>query len=212
MRINASRVSWLTWHQVLTWVFFGLCIVAISVRAYIRYTCFRRLVLEDYLMLFALALHSAEAVLIQLFARYMYDVESVEKGDYSVIGPDFFPNSKKAFASLGASINLTIVGVLVIKINFLIFFKRLGAGIRKFDIAWWAVLVFTVGITIAQIGMQAFGCFFGSTDYIFSEHCAAQPALGHIYAAAIFSAAADALSDVLSKFGNPHTIGVPLIR
>ena len=193
-------------------MFFGLCIVAISARLYIRYTCFRRLVLEDYLMLFALVLHSAEAVLIQLFARYMYDVEAVEKGDYSVIGPDFFPNSKKAFASLGASVNLTTVGVFIIKINFLIFFKRLGAGIRKFDIAWWAVTIFTVGVTIAMLGMQAFGCFFGSTDYIFSEHCAAEPALGYIYAVAIFSATADALSDILSKSSNSHTSGVARVR
>lgn len=49
-------------------MFFGLYIVAMSVKSYIRYTYFRRLVLEDYLMLFALFLHSAEAVLIQLFA------------------------------------------------------------------------------------------------------------------------------------------------
>ncbi|KAK4157555.1 hypothetical protein C8A00DRAFT_11601 [Chaetomidium leptoderma] len=184
---------------VLTWIFFGLCIVAFTVRAYIRYACFRRLVVEDYLMLVALALHSAEAILIQLFVGHMYDVEAVEKGDFSRIGPDFFPNSQKGFAALGASINLTIVGVLIVKLNFLLFFRRLGvgAGMRKFDIAWWAVTIFTVGVTIAQIGMQTFGCFFGSTDYIFSENCAAEPALTRIFTNAIFSAVVDALSDVM---------------
>ena len=184
----------------MTWVFFALCIVAFSVRAYIRYATFRRLVLEDYLMLVALAMHSVEAVLIQLYVGYMCDVEAVEKGDVSKIGPDFFPNSKLGFTALGVTVNLTIVGVLIVKINFLIFFKRLGAGLRRFNIAWWAVTIFTVAGAIAQIGMQTFGCFFGSTDYIFSENCAAEPALTRIFANAIFSAAADALSDILSEF------------
>ncbi|KAL2176535.1 uncharacterized protein P884DRAFT_260554 [Thermothelomyces heterothallicus CBS 202.75] len=182
---------------VLNWVFFVLCVVAFVMRAYVRYVCFRRLVLEDYLMLAALALHCAEAVLVQLYVGYMYDVEAVEKGDFSVMGPDFFGNSKKGFAALGASVNITIVGVLIIKLNFLIFFKRLGAGIRKFNIAWWAVTFFTVASAITQIGMQTFGCFFGSTDYIFSEHCAAEPALTRIFANAIYSAVVDAVSDVL---------------
>ncbi|KAK3291994.1 uncharacterized protein B0H64DRAFT_435706 [Chaetomium fimeti] len=182
---------------ILNWVFFGLCLVAFSVRVYIRFVCFRKLVIEDYLMLVALALHSAECVLIQLFVGHMYDVEAVEKGDYSKIGPDFFTNSKKGFASLGATVNITIVGVLIVKLNFLLFFKRLGAGVRRFNVAWWIITVFTVGGAIAQIGMQEFGCFFGGVEYIFSENCAADPALTRIFINAIFSAVADALSDVL---------------
>ncbi|KAL2016803.1 hypothetical protein VTK56DRAFT_2972 [Thermocarpiscus australiensis] len=182
---------------VLTWIFFGLCIVAFAIRAYIRYATFRRLVLEDYLMLFALALHSVEAVLVQLYVGHMYDVEAVENGDFSRIGPDFFPNAKKGFAALGACVNITMVGVLVIKLNFLIFFKRLGTSVRKFAIAWWAVTLFTIGGAIAQIGMQQFGCFFGSADYIFSDNCASEAALRRIFINAIFSAAVDALSDIL---------------
>ncbi|KAH6615517.1 hypothetical protein B0J18DRAFT_387754 [Chaetomium sp. MPI-SDFR-AT-0129] len=182
---------------ILTWVFFALCIIAFAVRVYIRFVCFRKFVLEDYLMLIALLMHSAEAILIQLFVGYMYDVEAVEKGDFSVVGPDFFPNSKKGFVGLGTSVNLTIIGVLIVKINFLIFFKRLGAHIRKFNIAWWCVLVFTVAGAITQIGMQTFGCFFGSTDYIFSPNCAAEPALTRIFINAIYSAVIDAVSDIL---------------
>jgi len=58
---------------------------------------------------------------------------------------------------------LTIAGVLIVKLNFLLFFKWLGQGIRTFTLVWWAVMLFTVASTIAQIGMQQFECFFGSS-------------------------------------------------
>ncbi|KAK9425269.1 putative Integral membrane protein [Seiridium unicorne] len=148
-------------------------------------------------MLLALALHTGEAILIQLYSRYAYDLEAVEKGDLSKISPEFFPNSKKAFVAIGTSVNLTIVGVLIVKLNFLLFFRRLGTNIPKFIIAWWAILIFTVAGAMAQIGMQEFGCFFGDITYIFSDHCTDAAALKRIFFNAIFSATADALSDML---------------
>ena len=162
--------------------------------------CFGRLLLEDYLMLVALSLHIAEAVLIQLYVPAAYTLEAVQKGDYSRIGPDFFSVLKTAFVAVGASVNMTMVGVLIVKLNFLLFFRRLSTNIPKFAIMWWAVLLFTVAGTMAQIGMQQFGCFFGSTDYIFSQNCAGEKALRRIFFNAIFSAATDALSDIFSKF------------
>ncbi|KAK9778548.1 putative Integral membrane protein [Seiridium cardinale] len=152
---------------------------------------------EDYLMLLALALHSGEAILIQLYSRYAYDLEAVEKGDLSKVRPDFFPNSRKACVAIGTSINLTIVGVLIVKLNFLLFFRRLGTNIPKFIIAWWAILIFTVAGAIAQLGMQEFGCFFRDITYIFSDHCTDAAAVKRIFFNAIFSATADALSDIL---------------
>ncbi|KAH8883486.1 hypothetical protein GQ53DRAFT_752963 [Thozetella sp. PMI_491] len=181
----------------LTWIFFALCNIAFAVRAYIRYACFRRFLLEDYIMMFALLLHNVEAVLIQLFVGYAYDLEAVEKGDYSKIGPNFFDNSHKAFIGIGTSVNLTIVGVLLVKINFMIFFRRLGEHIQKFNILWWGVLLFTIAGAAAQIGMQEFNCFFGKIEDIFSGMCTSDAALHRIFFNAIFSATVDAVSDFL---------------
>ncbi|KAF2832522.1 hypothetical protein CC86DRAFT_401289 [Ophiobolus disseminans] len=194
--ITSNPVISVTTFYVMNWLFFAICTVAITARLYIRYVCFRRLILEDYLMLFAWVLHSADAILVQLWVRYQYDLEAVGKGDLSKLTPNFMPNSKKGFAALGASVNLTMVGVLIVKLNFLIFFRRLGRNIHRFNIAWWAILVFTVGTTVAQIAMQNFGCFFGDVTYIFSAHCEDMAVLKHIMFNAIFSAVADALSDL----------------
>ncbi|KAI1087192.1 hypothetical protein F5B19DRAFT_500296 [Rostrohypoxylon terebratum] len=185
----------ITAFYALAWFFFGLCTVAFAIRAYIRYICFHRLLLEDYLMVLALAIHNAEVILVQLYVRYAYELEAVQKGEL-VPGPNFFSDATKGLVAIGSCVNLTVVGVLIVKINFLLFFRRLASHMRRFAISWWAVLLFTVGCAIAQIGMQEFGCFFGSAEYIFSSHCGGE-GLKRIAANAIFSAVGDAVSDVL---------------
>ncbi|KAL7628399.1 hypothetical protein AAE478_002601 [Parahypoxylon ruwenzoriense] len=185
----------ITAFYVLTWIFFGLCTIGFAIRAYIRYVCFHRLLLEDYLMLFALAIHNAEAVLIQIYVRYAYELEAVQKGEASP-GPDFFADANKGLVAIGTCVNLTVVGVLIVKVNFLLFFRRLASHMRRFVVAWWAVLLFTVGGAAAQIGMQEFGCFFGGAEYIFTYHCTGEN-MNRIFLNAIFSAVVDAVSDVL---------------
>jgi hypothetical protein len=186
-------------YQALNWLFLFLCVAAFCARSYVRYAYFRLLLFEDYLMLFALVIHTAEAILIQLYVQYVYNLEAVGKGDLSKITPDFMPNSRKGFIAVGTSINLTIIGVLIVKLNFLLFFRRLGKNLNRFNIAWWTILTFTIAVTIAQITMQRFGCFFGEIMYIFSGHCTDKDALKHISVNAIFSAVVDAISDFMSK-------------
>lgn len=44
--------------------------------------------LDDYLMLLALAIHITEVILIQLYVRYTYELEAVQKGGL-IPGPNF---------------------------------------------------------------------------------------------------------------------------
>lgn len=162
--------------------------------------------LEDYLMLLALAMHNAEAILIQLYVRYAYDIEAVQKGDMSKLSkmgnPDFLAGLKKGFVGIGASVNLSMVGILIIKLNFLLFFHRLGEKSHKIiTILWWAVLVFTVTATAAQIGIQIFGCFFGDIAWIMSESgCSNASISRRVFFSNVFSTTVDALSDFLSEY------------
>lgn len=157
-------------------------------------------------MLLALAMHNAEAILIQLYVKHAYDIEAVQKGDMSKISkmgdPDFLASLKKGFVGIGASANLSMVGIFIVKLNFLLFFRRLGAKSHKIiTILWWAVLVFTVAATAAQIGMQLFGCFFGDIAWIMSESgCGNASISRRAFMNTIFSATVDALSDFLSEY------------
>jgi uncharacterized membrane protein YidH (DUF202 family) len=150
-------------------------------------------------MLFALALHTAEAMLIQLYVQHVYVLKAVGKGDLSKITPDLMPNSEEGFIAIGTSISLTIVGVLIVKLNFLLFFHQLGKSLNRFHIAWSVILTFTIAVTIAQIVMQRFSCFFRVITYIFSGYYTQKDALKHISINAIFSAVVNATSDFMSQ-------------
>ncbi|CAI6336756.1 unnamed protein product [Periconia digitata] len=195
--LTSGVVIPLTAFYVLNWFFSALVIIAFFVRAYIRYASFKHLLLEDYLMLFALLLHFSGAILIQLFIEHAYDIEAVGKGDFSKIGPDFIQNSQKAFIATGASLLLAMIGVLVIKLNFLIFFRRLGQEINRFGIAWWLILIFTVSCTIVSLAISPFGCMFGKIEHILSPQCTG-PAMTHrVLVSTVFSSATDAASDLM---------------
>jgi hypothetical protein len=156
-------------------------------------------------MLLALAMHNAEAILIQLYVQYAYDIEAVQMGDISKISkmgnPDFLAGLKKGFVGIGASVHLSMVGILIVKLNFLLFFRRLGTKSHKIiTILWWAVLTFTVAATAAQIGTQIFGCFFGDIAWIMSESgCSNASISRRVFVINVFSATVDALSDFLSE-------------
>ncbi|KAI1746707.1 hypothetical protein F4782DRAFT_41077 [Xylaria castorea] len=189
----SDQISSLTFH-VLTWIFFALCIIAFAVRAYIRYVCFHRLLFEDYLILLALLMHSTEAILIQIYIPFVYKLESVQNGE--IPGPNFFSVAREGFVGVGTGILITIFGVLIIKLNFLLFFRRLGTHISKFNFLWWSVLVFTVAGTITQVGTLQFGCFFGDVNYIFSQ-CSTPETNKRSKINSIYSSVVDALSDFL---------------
>jgi hypothetical protein len=191
-----------TAFHVLNWIFFSLCTIAFAIRAYIRWVVFRRLIFEDYLILVALLMHNVSAILIQIYVPLVYDLEKVQNGDMSVIGPDFFENSRKAFNVVGANLLLSIVGVFLVKLNFMLFFRRLGERIKYFVILWWIVLLFAIAGTIAQIGMLLYKCFFGSVSYIFGQ-CSSTENAARSALNAIFSSVIDAVSDFLSK-SIPH--------
>lgn len=111
------------------------------------HNCFHRLLVEDYLMLLALAMHNVEAVLAQIYAKYVFDLEAVLNGDLSRITTNFTPNSQKAFVALGICINLSMIGILIVKINFSLFLRRIGANIGgRFNVMWWAVVLFTLPV------------------------------------------------------------------
>ncbi|KAH7329690.1 hypothetical protein B0I35DRAFT_474258 [Stachybotrys elegans] len=187
-----------TAFYVLNWIFLGLCTLGFAVRAFIRLACFRHLLLEDYLMLLALIVHSAEAALIELFVGYAYDLESAQKGNMSKAAqPGFLDNSKQALVALGVSINLAIIGILLIKVNFLLFFRRLSSRMPWAVVAWWAVLLFTIGGAAAQIGMQEFTCFFGDVEDIFSHRCTSIETIRRVFINAIVSVVLDAVADFL---------------
>lgn len=183
--------------QVILWVFFGLCVTAFVVRAYIRQSVFQRLLLEDWLMLLTLCLYLSVAILGQLFLGYIYDMTAAENGEL-IPGLKFFDNSKKGLRAFGSAILISYLGIWIIKINFLVFFYRLGHKVKAYYIGWWIVLILVVGCGAAEIGTLQYKCLFGSTETIFGT-CSKTGVLKAVYIRMIISCVLDVVSDAASE-------------
>ncbi|KUI69817.1 Lipase [Cytospora mali] len=201
-RVNGKREDpvaelkgwpWKKQKLIIIWVFFGLCVTAFILRAYIRHVCFQRLLVEDWLMLLALCLHLVVAILGQLFLGYVYDMAAAENGQL-IPGADFYEDSKKGLRAFGISCLVSYAGIWVIKINFLVFFYRLGHQFKAYFIGWWIVLILVVGCGAAEIGTLQYHCLFGSTNTIFGT-CSETTVLKEVYIRMIMSCVLDVLSD-----------------
>ncbi|KUI53627.1 Lipase [Cytospora mali] len=180
-------------EKIIIWVFFGLCVTAFILRAYIRHVCFQRLLVEDWLMLLTLCLHLVVAILGQLFLGYVYDMAAAENGQL-IPGAHFYEDSKKGLRAFGIVCLVSYAGIWVIKINFLVFFYRLGHQFKAYFIGWWIVLILVVGCGAAEIGTLQYHCLFGSTNAIFGT-CSETTVLKEVYIRMIISCVLDVLSD-----------------
>ncbi|KAK4184615.1 hypothetical protein QBC35DRAFT_47172 [Podospora australis] len=194
--VGHSSITEPAFHAI-NWLFVAICTLAYLVRVYIRYVSFRKLTVEDWLMLVALVMHNATAIIAQLFIRHIFVLEAAERGDYSVVDEHFFDNCLRGLKAFGSTMVLTITGITIVKVNFLIFFRRIGRELRWFSVVWWGVLIFVLGTGASQIGMHDFKCVFSDADYIFTLNCTSNEARAKNYFNAIFSAAVDATSDAL---------------
>ncbi|KUI64270.1 hypothetical protein VM1G_11073 [Cytospora mali] len=154
----------------INWFLFALCFVAFVSRIYIRWVCFRRLLAEDFLMLAAMLLLTGIEALSQYYAGFIYHLMAYVNGT-ATIGPDFVTNTEGMLKSCGPAIIMFLIGFYFIKVNFLLFFYRLGnRAARIFRIVWWVVfgIVLVCGIASVTMGVSTFKCLFGGIFYTFT--------------------------------------------
>ncbi|KAK7965858.1 uncharacterized protein PG986_000135 [Apiospora aurea] len=137
----------------LAWVFFDTCTIALSVRMYIRYACFYRLLVDDGLMVVALLIQCITAVLFQLYIHDVYKIQDAGNGEIFNSNAEYLKDISMGSIANGVCILLMIVGIAVVKLTFLLFFRRLGAKVSWFNAMWWAVLLFTMAALATQIGI-----------------------------------------------------------
>ncbi|KAI0000714.1 hypothetical protein F4779DRAFT_604521 [Xylariaceae sp. FL0662B] len=181
-------------HGVV-WAGFALCGIAFTGRVTIRVVCFRRFFLEDYLMLVSLLILLTTVILAQLLLQYIYNMEAVGNGVMPP-PPTFLNDTSKALRGFAFLMLLNYIGIWLIKLNFLLFFRRLGNRITKYRIAWWIVLLFNVGAGATAIGLIDFKCLLPPSEYIF-VNCEGYEKVVTSNTAAIVSCSLDAISDAL---------------
>jgi len=189
--------------QAITWTGFALCTLAFCGRVAIRIVCFRRPFLEDYLMLASLIILLGACVVIQLCVRYIYMMEDVGNGTTPIPPPTFMDDTTNGLRGFAAFMVMAYTGIWLIKVNFLLFFSRLGGnqftGYRAF---WWAVLVFNVGAGATAIGLIDFPCLLDPAEIIIAQ-CSGYEKMMASNRASIISCSIDAVGDALSEHPLP---------
>jgi hypothetical protein len=147
-------------------------------------------------MMFALALLLSVVVLAQIFLADVYKI--IEFGNGHVIPDATFPDTMiHGRRGFGAALTISLVGIMAVKINFLLFFKRLGTQITSYLIFWYFVLFITVACG-ATIGLMDYKCIFGSLEYTM-RNCNHGSNNKRYFDIQKISVILDVISDVLSK-------------
>lgn len=180
----------------ILWGGFGLCTAAFVCRIAIRVICFRRLFVEDYLMLAALILLLVTTTLSQLFAQSIYGLDNVSNG--ATPTPSNLEETSMDLRIFTALTVLSYVGIWLVKLNFLLFFRRLGNHVPKYRITWWFVLAFNLAAGATAIGLVNYKYTISPTDLVFATYTSIETVRA-TYIGFTVSCSLDAMGDALSE-------------
>ncbi|KAK8093352.1 hypothetical protein PG997_000037 [Apiospora hydei] len=162
-----ERVSLKTFLNV-TWAATGVAGLFLITRLTIRLKSFKRLTIEDYLIIVAWLLLLVSIILWQVKGGalyWMYDVQSQRRPPT----PEFY-EAYGAFLPLPAVWNILFYTSLwAVKCSFLIFFRTVGLKVSQNRVWWWIVSVIAFLSWIVCIANVDYKCTINDREYIMSR-------------------------------------------
>ncbi|KAK3986412.1 hypothetical protein QBC44DRAFT_402771, partial [Cladorrhinum sp. PSN332] len=181
--------------KAIIWVGTALSIISCGLRAYIRIRLFRRLFLDDWLMLFALLMVIATATIQQPTMKLVYELLRV-LNEVQEPSPTFLHDATIGARAYGVTALFYTLGVYSVKLSFLVFFYRLGSRITLYLVIWWGVVLITIGFCAASIGIVNYNCEFAPFDMIM-QNCTKPESLVATFEMFKVSVAMDLVTDAL---------------
>lgn len=152
-------------------VWSGLIITLIffTFRIYVRVRSFRKLYVDDALILLAWLMILATSIIWQTLSGAMYRSLFVISGKVHHRPPTFVNDEQNFLHGSAVVIVLFYSSLWAVKLSFLFFFRRLVQGVARQEQLWWAVLAITVGSYFACIGTIEYNCLLPSFAKVASE-------------------------------------------
>ncbi|XDG02162.1 hypothetical protein ABKA04_001777 [Annulohypoxylon sp. FPYF3050] len=194
--ITPNIVSLDTFHGIM-WGGFVLCVVVFSGRIAIRIMCFKRMFVEDYLMLVAICFLLSVSVVGQLFLKYAYIMNALNEG--AIPSPDYIDEITRGTRAFASIMLLDFLGIWLVKFNFLLFFRRLGSHVNTYLIFWWVVLIFNLVAGATVVGMMEYSCTIRPAEFGL-ENCDTPEYIKRFYIDTRVSSALDAFGDMLNGY------------
>ena len=172
MRSSYAQFQALILNQETLWAGVAVSFFFLLFRFYVRLKIFRRLHIEDALVLAAWLMNLANAAIWQKNSKNLYLFIAVESGQMARPAPEHFSYIYTEFHSMFASYILFYTALWSIKLSFLLFFRELGNDIRRQRIFWYCVLAYTVASYITCLGMIDYKCLLesGGLGKTISDH------------------------------------------
>lgn len=148
-------------------------------------------------MMLSLCLLLAATILGQLSVGFIYNMVAVGNGD-AMPSPDFMNETTTGLRTFGVLMVLNYVGIWLIKLNFLLFFRRLGNHVRMYRMLWWSVVAFNLAAGVTCIGITDFRCLMPPAEQVMAN-CNSPSAVMRSYTISKISCSLDAVGDAMSK-------------
>ena len=155
-------------YQSIMWGGTALSLCFLSFRIFVRLRYFKRIYVDDILVLAAWMMLLASSVIWQTQQTHLYNQFMLSAGQIEPTAATLAAVQSLMRANL-AVIILLLSCLWSVKVSVLVFFRRLGQPVRGQNIWWWFVTVFTIISWVTCIGVLQYRCLLGSAQYILSE-------------------------------------------
>lgn len=148
-------------------------------------------------MVLALAIVASITGVLHAHLTYIYII--LQPPEATGLPLEYYSNAITiAWRADGVAIILSAVGTWTIKINFMLFFFRLGHQIRAYKICWWVALTVIVACGAVLLGIIPYDCVFNDSTWV-NSNCITTSRMRYIYSVYQANVALDVVSDLISK-------------
>ena len=180
----------------MTVSFFFVCC-----RILIRLRSFGRLWFDDFFVAVGWTMVFTTAIIWHFAAHGMFQNTAVVSGQVSPLSiPTYITDTQFYLRSSIAVIILFYSSLAAIKVSFLLFFRRISAGvyIKTQIIQWWVVLGVTIATWLASVGSINYQCLAPPLEKI-GARCLERWSVNYNRNTLIANCVMDVATDILSK-------------
>ncbi|OQE37851.1 hypothetical protein PENCOP_c009G04926 [Penicillium coprophilum] len=162
-----SRVPESVFLAVL-WTLTGISLIFVVFRIYAQVASFRRLFLDDFLVIFALVIILTAAVIWQVEGKVLYELYAISAG-LEPFTLEFLPRYN-TFMRFNAPFEILFYSALwSVKFSFMTLFYRISAKLKYLRIWWFVVFFCTASVYVASVADIEYKCSLGGIEYIITQ-------------------------------------------
>lgn len=161
----------------------------------------KRLLVEDYLMVLGLSIVISIATVLHSHLADIYLTAKLKSTPAEL--PHLPPRNlarhfTAAWRAVGIAVVLSTLGIYTIKMNFMLFFYRLGHLITVYNTLWRVAVVVIVACGAVQFGVIPYDCLFEDMATMKTK-CLVATHIGHMNTLCKMNIAVNVLSDCIRE-------------